>query len=353
MCLSDWSSDVCSSDLCHRQSRLLHERLQNRYPRQIPRPPLRRPRRSRSAHRRLLPPPPTHHPRCPRPRRRPHLLRVDSPPPPRRRNPSLAISERQQVQRPTEVPSRTVRHLPLHHLLQTPVPPRRHPPRPPPRPPCPPPTQGPNPGSAPPPPPARPPPPRPPPRPRCPRQTQGRSRGSAHPRTRPHPRNLSPIPKSLTPNHFPPNWLRSTKSLRPTPIGAPKPQPRSRSQPPSTCQWRLRSESLAWRALRQFPPTSLSRAGLTLGPAWRPKIKFAPKLSYSHWNGDFSVSCRDAARASPARPTRRQPPAEARPRRVPGRRRGVHQEDSRVHNRNILQLAAHRLPACLEDRADS
>src|ERR1019366_10575898 len=151
----------------------------------------------------------------------PHLLRVDSPPPPHRRNPSRAIPEPQQVQRPTEVPSRTVRHLPLHHLLQTPVPPRCHPPRP-------------------------------PTRPRCPRQTQGRSRGSAHPRTRPHPRNLSPIPKSLTPNHFSQNWLRSTKSLRPTPIGAPKPQPRS--QPPSTCQWRLRPESLAWRALRQFPP---------------------------------------------------------------------------------------------------
>src|ERR1017187_1440724 len=116
--------------LSHRQSRLLHERLQNRHPRQIPRPPLRRPRRSRSAHRRLLPPPPTHHPRCPRPRRRPHLLRVDSPPPPHRRNPSLAIPERQQVQRPAEVPPRTVRHLPLRHLLQTPVPPRCHPPRP-------------------------------------------------------------------------------------------------------------------------------------------------------------------------------------------------------------------------------
>src|ERR1019366_1537685 len=92
------------SPFCHRQSHFLHERPQNRHPRRIPRPPLRRPRRSRSTHRRLLPPPPTHHPRCPRPRRRPHLLRVDSPPPPRRRNPSLAISERQQVQRPTEVP---------------------------------------------------------------------------------------------------------------------------------------------------------------------------------------------------------------------------------------------------------
>src|ERR1035437_9071089 len=66
-------------------------------------------------------------------------------------------------------------------------------------------------------------------------------------------------------------------------------------------------------------------------------------LSYSHWNENFSVSCSRAARASPPRPTRH----------LPGGGRGVHQEDSRVHYRNVLQLAAHRLPARLQDRAHS
>src|ERR1035437_9531008 len=51
--------------LCHRQGRLLHECPQNRHPRQIPRPPLRTPRRPRATHRRALPPPPPHLPRSP------------------------------------------------------------------------------------------------------------------------------------------------------------------------------------------------------------------------------------------------------------------------------------------------
>src|ERR1035441_1341240 len=84
------------------------------------RPSLREPRRPRPTHRRLLPPSPTRFPRRPRFRRRPHLLRVDPPPPPRRRNPGVALPERQQIQRPTEVPPRTVRHRQPQLLLQTP-----------------------------------------------------------------------------------------------------------------------------------------------------------------------------------------------------------------------------------------
>src|SRR5450759_2448369 len=77
----------------------------------------------------------------------------------------------------------------------------------------------------------------------------------------------------------------------------------------------------------------------------------ASHLSYSHWNEISSVSRSRAAGASPPRPTRRRHPAEAGARRLPGGGRGVHQKDSRVHYRNLLQLAAHRLPARLEDRA--
>src|ERR1035437_3203026 len=153
--------------LCHRQGHFLHECPKNRHRRQIPRPSLREPRRPRPTHRRLLPPSPTRLPLLPIFRRRPHLLRVDPPPPPRRRNPGVALPERQQIQRPTEVPPRTVRHRQPQLLLQTPVPPRCHPPRPLA---C----------------------------PRCPRQTQDRSRRRPHRRTPPPPRG--PLP----PSHPPP-----------------------------------------------------------------------------------------------------------------------------------------------------
>src|ERR1019366_7406009 len=129
----------------------------------------------------------------------PHLLRVDSPPPPHRRNPSLAVPERQQVQRPTEVPSRTVRHLPLHHLLQTPIPPRCHPPRP-------------------------------PPRPRCPRQTQGRSRGSAPPPPPPDPTPAIDLP-SLNPS--PQTTFPQIGFVPPNPSAPPQSAPRSPSPGPN------------------------------------------------------------------------------------------------------------------------
>src|ERR1035441_10263455 len=52
--------EIHRPDFCHRQGHVFHERLQNRHPRQIPRPSLREPRRPRPTHRRLLPPsPPT------------------------------------------------------------------------------------------------------------------------------------------------------------------------------------------------------------------------------------------------------------------------------------------------------
>src|ERR1017187_4550919 len=62
--------------LCNRQSRLFHERPQNRHPRQVPHPPHRETRRSRRAHRRVLPAPPARLPGSPPPGRRSHHRRL-------------------------------------------------------------------------------------------------------------------------------------------------------------------------------------------------------------------------------------------------------------------------------------
>ncbi len=62
-----------------------------------------------------------------------------------------------------------------------------------------------------------------------------------------------------------------------------------------------------------------------------------------------------SAQVKPGKPShrRRSRDRQAGPRSEPADRRGVHEEDQGVHDRDLLPLAARRLPAGLEDRADA
>src|ERR1035437_6587649 len=111
---------------------------------------------------------------------------MDPPPPPRRRYPNVAIPERRQIPRPTEVPPRICRVLQPGHLLQTPVPPRCHPPRPRPR----------SPGT---------------------RKTQGRSR------RRPPPRRATPPATPPAPRRARVRALQALEKLKAEAAAAPAP----------------------------------------------------------------------------------------------------------------------------------